>query len=553
MPTYAVWILLHGIRRKVRRNLMKKKWKSLKPLTAVFCAAALTLGLAACSGGNTSADTGSASDTESASSAGQEAAGSDSASGRTDLNLRISDAFSTVDPHNLSLNSDIMLSRQIYEPLYWINDEGEEIPMLATEYSISEDGLTWTFQLREGVTFQNGDPLTAQDVVYSYERCFDNAYMQEKVEAIDSVTAPDDSTVEMHLKYQFSPLMEKIAAIGIVSQSFAEANMDDQGLLGFNACGTGAYSVKEAIPDVSITLEAYSGYWGGEASIKTLNFEQITDETTAVTAFEAGEIDVMSIPSANWTQISESGQYNTDSRPSNHVVYLIFNTEAAPFDNRELRQAIAYAINREDIIAVAADGPADPATSLATSYMLGYTEDHMTYEYDPEKAKELLAEAGYPDGLDIGSMKTMSGSYFEKVMQVVQSQLAEIGITSTIEGMDGNSLVEDCITGNFTLADMGQNLSLDYDFLKTYFNEEYINGLNMARVSDSQIQELFEQGASTTDREERLAIYQEIEDLTQELCAYVPLYNLQTTTAWNKDLNYTPSVTGVLYKDCSWN
>lgn len=553
MPTYAVWILLHGIRRKVRRNLMKKKWKSLKPLTAVFCAAALTLGLAACSGGNTSADTGSASDTESASSAGQEAAGSGSASGRTDLNLRISDAFSTVDPHNLSLNSDIMLSRQVYEPLYWINDEGEEIPMLATEYSVSEDGLTWTFQLREGVTFQNGDPLTAQDVVYSYERCFDNAYMQEKVEAIDSVTAPDDSTVEMHLKYQFSPLMEKIAAIGIVSQSFAEANMDDQGLLGFNACGTGAYSVKEAIPDVSITLEAYSGYWGGEAPIKTLNFEQITDETTAVTAFEAGEIDVMSIPSANWTQISESGQYNTDSRPSNHVVYLIFNTEAAPFDNRELRQAIAYAINREDIIAVAADGLADPATSLATSYMLGYTEDHMTYEYDPEKAKELLAEAGYPDGLDIGSMKTMSGSYFEKVMQVVQSQLAEIGITSTIEGMDGNSLVEDCITGNFTLADMGQNLSLDYDFLKTYFNEEYINGLNMARVSDSQIQELFEQGASTTNKEERLAIYQEIEDLTQELCAYVPLYNLQTTTAWNKDLNYTPSVTGVLYKDCSWN
>ena len=553
MPTYAVWILLYGIRRKVRRNLMKKKWKSFKPLTAVFCAAALTLGLAACSGGNTSADTGSASDTESASSAGQEAAGSGSASGRTDLNLRIGDAFSTVDPHNLSLNSDIMLSRQIYEPLYWINDEGEEIPMLATEYSVSEDGLTWTFQLREGVTFQNGDPLTAQDVVYSYERCFDNAYMQEKVEAIDSVTAPDDSTVEMHLKYQFSPLMEKIAAIGIVSQSFAEANMDDQGLLGFNACGTGAYSVKEAIPDVSITLEAYSGYWGGEASIKTLNFEQITDETTAVTAFEAGEIDVMSIPSANWAQISESGQYNTDSRPSNHVVYLIFNTEAAPFDNRKLRQAIAYAINREDIIAVAADGLADPATSLATSYMLGYTEDHMTYEYDPEKAKELLAEAGYPDGLDIGSMKTMSGSYFEKVMQVVQSQLAEIGITSTIEGMDGNSLVEDCITGNFTLADMGQNLSLDYDFLKTYFNEEYINGLNMARVSDSQIQELFEQGASTTDREERLAIYQEIEDLTQELCAYVPLYNLQTTTAWNKDLNYTPSVTGVLYKDCSWN
>ena len=90
--------------------------------------------------------------------------------------------------------------------------------------------------------------MKASDVVYSYERCFDNAYMQEKVEAIDSVTAPDDSTVEIHLKYQFSPLMEKIASIGIINEKFAEENKDTQGLLGFNACGTGAYSMAEAVP-----------------------------------------------------------------------------------------------------------------------------------------------------------------------------------------------------------------------------------------------------------------------------------------------------------------
>lgn len=308
----------------------------------------------------------------------------------------------------------------------------------------------------------------------------------------------------------------------------------------------------EAVPDVSVTLEAYPGYWGGEPSIKTLHFELITDDTTSITAFEAGELDVMGVPSANWEEIVSNDAFATSARPSNHVVYLIFNTETEPFNNKELRQAAAYAVNRQDIIDVAADGLASPATSLATSYMFGYTDDHMTYEYDPEKAKELLAQAGYPDGLDIGSIKTLGGSYFEKVVQVVQAELAEVGITCTIESMDGNSLVNDCITGNFTMADMGQNLSLDYDFLKTYFNEEYIDGLNMARFSDSTIQDLFEKGASTTDKEDRLAIYKEIEDLTQEVCAYVPLYNLQTTTAWNKDLNYTPSITGVLYKDFSW-
>ena len=175
---------------------MKKKWKTL---TAVCCAAALALSLTACSGSSDNA--GSAASQE-APDAGSAAADTAQTSGRTDLNVRISDAFSTVDPHNLSLNSDIMLCRQIYEPLYWLNDKAEEVPMLATDYSVSDDGLIWTFTLREGVTFQNGEPLKASDVVYSYERCFDNLYMQEKVEAIESVTARDNTTLELQPKYQ---------------------------------------------------------------------------------------------------------------------------------------------------------------------------------------------------------------------------------------------------------------------------------------------------------------------------------------------------------------
>lgn len=152
----------------------------------------------------------------------------------------------------------------------------------------------------------------------------------------------------------------------------------------------------EAVPDVSVTLEAYTGYWGGEPSIKTLHFELITDDTTSITAFEAGELDVMGVPSANWEEIVSNDAFATSARPSNHVVYLIFNTETEPFNNKELRQAVAYAVNRQDIIDVAADGLASPATSLATSYMFGYTDDHMTYEYDPEKPKNSLPRRVIP-------------------------------------------------------------------------------------------------------------------------------------------------------------
>ena len=511
---------------------MRRNWKKF---AAVFAVAAFTLSAASCTG-LTLASNAEASET-----------------GRTDIHLRMADAFSTLDPHNTAMNSDFLLNRQIYEPLYALNDASEEIPMLATEYTVSDDGLTWTFKLRDGVTFQNGNPLKASDVVYSYERAMASSYMAEKTEAIESVNAVDDSTVELHLKYQFAPLVEKISEIMIVNEEYTEANKDDQGLLGFNACGTGAYQVTSAVPDVSVSLESYEDYWGGAPAIKSATYELITDDTTAITSFEAGEIDMMGIPSANWAEMSTDDTYNSQAIDANHVTYLILNTQAAPFDNLQVRQAISYAINRQDVIDMSVDGLASAADTLATSYMFGYTEDHTSFDYDVEKAKELLSEAGYADGLDIGSIKVLSGTYFEKVAQVVQGELAEIGVTCTIEGMDGNSLIADCMGGNIGMSVMGQTNGMDYDFMKTYYGTDYIDSLNMARYSNEEVDKLFDEGASTTDKDARLDIYKQIEEIVQNDCAYVPLYNRQTLYAWNKDLNYTPSVTYYHLKDITWN
>lgn len=510
--------------------------KRMKQLTAFLCAVAMCFSMSAC--GGTKSNNSSKGDTQS--------------DKRTDINLLITDAFSAIDPHNLALNSDKAMCRQIYEPLYWIDREGKEVPMLATEYSVSEDQLIWTFKLREGVTFHNGDTLKAGDVVYSYNRCMESAYMQSFTESIDKVEAPDDTTVLVTLKSPCAPLIGNLSEIGIVSEKYAEENKDDQGLLGFKECGTGAYMYKSSTPDVKVELEAYSGYWGGEPSIKQINYNVITDTTTALTAFKSGEIDVIAAPATDAEEIVASSEYSTKVIPTNHVTYLIFNSQTEPFNNKLLRQAIAYAIDRQSIIDMAAGGAATPALSLATSYSFGYTKDHTSYEYDTDKAKKLLAEAGYPDGLDIGAFKTMSGSEFEKVAQVVQSQLAQVGITCTIEGLEGNALVNDCITGNFTLADMGQMMTSDYDYVKTFFNEEYIDGFNMARYTDPEISKLFEEGISTADKDARQEIYKQTEELIQEACVYVPIYNLTNTYAWNKDLNYEPSVFGVLVKDFSW-
>lgn len=509
---------------------MKKRMKQL----AILLCATMCLGLTACGGNSTGSN-------------------STQSEARTDLNLLISDAFSTIDPQYLSLNSDKAMARQIYEPLYWIGADGEEIPMLATDYTISDDQLTWTFTLRDGVTFHNGDPLRASDVVYSYNRCMASPYMQQYTESIEKVEAPDDSTVVVTLSTPCAPLILNLSEVGIVNEKFAEENKDDQGLLGFNECGTGAYMYTSSTPDVSVELEAYPDYWDGEAAIKNITYNMITDATTSLTAFKSGEIDVIAAPATDAEELAANEAFSSKVIPTTHATYLIFNTQTEPFNNQDLRKAIAYAIDRQDVIEMAAGGAAEPAYSLATPYSFGFTEDHTKYEYDADKAKELLAQAGYPDGLDIGTFKTMSGSEFEKVAQVVQSQLADVGITCTIEGLEGNTLVNDCITGNFTLADMGQTISADYDFVKTFFNEEYIDALNMARYTDPEISKLFTEGAATTDSDARLEIYRQIEELTQDACAYVPLYNLTNTYVWNKDLNYEPSVFGVLVKDFSWN
>ena len=116
----------------------------------------------------------------------------------------------------------------------------------------------------------------------------------------------------------------------------------------------------------------------------------------------------------------------------------------------------------------------------------------------------------------------------------------------------GNALVNDCITGNFGLANMGQNMTQDYDFLKTYFNKEYIDGLNMARYENPEVEALFSEGASTTDKDARMAAYTKVEEITKEDCLYVPLFYMKNTVAWNKNLNYSPDVIGTYYKNVSW-
>lgn len=469
---------------------------------------------------------------------------------RTDLHLAMAEVPSVLDPHYANLIVEQTITSQIYEALIFIDDDGTEYPCLATDYTISDDGLVYTFNLRQGVKFHNGEEFKASDVVFSIERCRESARMYSYVEPIASVEAPDDYTAVITLSYQYAPFIQYVGALWIVN----EKHVTEVGKDAFatDPCGTGPYMLKSFEPTLSTSVTAFSDYWGGQAPIKDIDWKIITDTSTALVAFEAGEIDYIGVPSANWEDIKANSKYTTELLEANHTTYLVMNHEVAPFDNKLVRQALNYAINKDDMCLMAKDGLAAPAYTLAKETLVwGATNDTTVYEYDVEKAKAKLAEAGYPDGFDAGAIKTI-GAYFEKVAQIAQSNFAAIGVTTTVEMCESSAYMADCIAGNIGLAVMGVTVGTDFAMFDQVYATQFINNLNLARYSNPTVDDLFKQGVATTDHAERQAIYKQLIDIVQEDAVYIPVFYGQSPVAYNPNLSPKSHVSGNLFKEWSW-
>ena len=476
-----------------------------------------------------------------------------SGSGRTDLNLTVAEAFITFDPIYQNLIVDNGVCVQMFETLYFTDDEAVSHPMLAESYSVSDDGLTYTFNLRKGVKFHNGDEMNADDVVFSIQEAMKSPYRYTAVEPVKDCVKVDDYTVEIIMKAPYGPFFTSLNSMWVVNKrAYEEAGSSVA--FGEAPVGTGPYKFDSQQKNVSVSISIFEDYWGTPATIEKINWRVITDTSTAVIAFEAGELDILDVPSASWETIKASGNWITVDMPYTHICYMAYNHEVAPFDNVLVRQAINYAINKEDIIIMARDGLAEPANTVAKyPYVFGATYDTKTYNYDPEKAKELLAEAGYPDGFDMGAIQALSGAYFEKVAQVVQANLADIGITSTIELRESATYQTDISAGNYTMAVNGRTTSPDFSFFDVFYDSAQIGAGNGARFSNERVDELFALGKSTLDADERIAYYNEIINIVQEDATYAPVFFRTLPTAYDKALTYTRYLNNIFYKNCHWN
>lgn len=472
----------------------------------------------------------------------------------------------SLDPSEVTDGESENVAQSILETLTTFS-EGETTiePMLATEWKESEDGLTYTFTLRKGVKFHDGTDFNAEAVVFNFERWMNGdaenfpmygsvfgGYKTDKAHNIESVSAVDGSTVEFKLN-EPQPTLLKDLALTPLSISSPEAIENSGDEYRSNPVGTGPFIFKEWQRNERIVLEKNEGYWlDGYPKLEQVIFRTIPDNSSRLNALLSGEVDLIAgLESENYAQIEENSELILFSRPPLNLGYLGMTLTHEPFDDPLVRQALSHAVNKEAMIdaffgegTIAAKNPIPPAVE-------GYNDDIEPYPYDPEKAKELLAEAGLPDGFEMELYAMpVSRPYMPdgaKVAEYLQSNFADIGIEAEIVTFEWATYIEKALNGEadaFLLGWTGMNGDAD-NFLYTLWHGDNIGSTNSTQYDNPELDTLLDQARTTTDQEERNELYEQAQVIMHENPPVIPLVHTSPSLAGKENIiGFDPHPTG---------
>ncbi|MDL2217957.1 ABC transporter substrate-binding protein [Christensenellaceae bacterium OttesenSCG-928-M15] len=462
--------------------------------------------------------------------------------------------ISTFDPQYGSSISDGMIYNQIFECLLKQTVDGPPELDLAESMDISEDGLIYRFKLREGVKFTNGEELTADDVVFTLERGRESPYMMSYFEPVDSFKEVDRYTVEIYMKAPFSLFVYSLAHnyFSILNREAVEAAGDD---ITSTPVGTGPYKLQEWVKGEKVILERNEEYHrGADYPLKTVTLLGISDPNTTLIALQSGDVDLVAgvgvAASARQAVLDDENLAMVESSSSMHE-FMEFNVTKPPFDDPLVRKALAHAVNKEDVVAMAMEGAAVPTETALPPVAFGYDPAITGYEYDPEKAKAMLAEAGYPNGFD--TVITTAQNRVKNA-EVLQSQLAAIGVNARIESLDTGGFLNAVGAGNSEIIVMG--LIMNYPDAHGMLHESFLSTApyNWCKYNNPQMDQLLIQARESFDDEERKQCYTKALELLKEECPQVPLFYRTLNLAFNKNLNMPvyPPRGEVVLEELSW-
>lgn len=447
---------------------------------------------------------------------------------------------------------------QVYETLVR-NQPGEGlVPGLAESWEFSYDNTEITFKIRENVKFHNGDIMTAEDVAFSLNRAIASSFTTSYSGTMDHAEVVDDTHVKLCMKQAFGPVLQclSVPCLGIVSKRAVE-ELGDEGFASAPV-GTGAYRFVERSSGEKIVLQGFEDYWRGAPEIKDLTFMIMTDRNTAAIALENNEVDVLYSPDLADREHLESLE-NVAFIPGNGSVYMwviAFNNESSIFSDQRVREAISHAINREEIVDGALNGFGMPVEMPIVPSVFGFDPEFKNQEYDLEKAKKLLAEAGYPDGLTV-TIKLNQSSTYTRPAEIVQAQLRQIGVNLEFELMERAAFLSDVTT------DANYDITL-FMFTAGYPDADYvlygrmhssnIGGTNYIRYNNPDVDALLDKARSSSDEKERKELYYKISEYVRDDVPFIPLMTDNVCIAANSALKGVQANIGECHYvfDYSW-
>lgn len=440
-----------------------------------------------------------------------------------------------LDPQRTSSYFAFEVLENVFDTLVAPDENLEMQPALAESWEVSDDQLTWTFDLRDGVTFHDGSAFTSADVVYSYDRIIDEKLANAwKFAAVGDVSAPDDDTVVITVSQPTPNLLSNLG--GFKGMAIVKKDNVESGDITTAPIGTGPFSVSSYTSGDRIVLAANPDYWGGAPELGGVEFRFISEPATALAALRAGDIQWTDVvPTQQVADLRSDDSLELGVTPSSDYWYLALNEARGPWSDVRVRQAIAYAIDRDAILQAVSYGTA-AANQLAIPEQSVWYTGYDRYSTDLDTARGLLADAGFTGGtLDL----LATSDYPETVTaaQIIASNLEPLGIQVQIRQPDFSTWLDEQNSGNFDMLMMGWLGNIDPDDF--YYSQHHSGGAsNAQKYSNPEVDRLLDAGRVETDQTARKDLYAQAATIIADEASYIYLYNPSVIQAWS------PTVTG---------
>ncbi|MFC5402577.1 ABC transporter substrate-binding protein [Cohnella soli] len=449
-----------------------------------------------------------------------------------------------LNPNYAGDRVSLTIDQALYAPLFQVNN-GKKTFYLADSLTPSADNLTYTLKLKSGLKWHDGQPLTADDVVFTFEKILDekqNSFFRESLVFNGKpvqVVKVDDTTVDFKLP-QVSPAFEAtlVQLTPIPKHIFENETDIEKSTKNAAPIGSGAFKFKEYKTGEYVTLERFDDYFAGKPHLDSITYRIAKDTNAANLALQNGEINVKYLDPQDVPTIQGTNNFDIQPYSEGRLAYLLFNenSDTGALKKKEVRQALSYALNREELIQAVYSSAdyADPAKSFVTPDGLFHTNDVPSFDNDAEKAKKLLADAGFSN-LKLRFIVSSGNKAQEAASLYVQQKLKDIGVTVELKNMDASAYGQKFTDPNakdFELAYAGYIMGYDPDAYRSLYQTN--GGSNYTHYSNPKVDELFEKGAGEADATKRGQAYTELQNLIADDAAVYPAAYTKTIVAIDK-------------------